>query len=141
MRKHTHRRRIEPKAPMLVVMATVPELSITERMSVEAFAGGYATTHHFDNLADCRDLLTLAATERHDNQVLHVCELGLVTLLNIKDRYTAKGRMGTAGDELRALRLLADTSEDFWLRQAGGVFERHYRALKRARQIQSDARG
>jgi hypothetical protein len=132
MRKHTHRRRhIEPKAPMMVVMHTVTDLSLTERQSVEAFAGGWATTHHFDNLADCRNIMTLAAAERDDKQTLAVCELAMHALLGVKERHQRTGKMGTTGEELQALRLLADTSEDFWLRQSGGLFERHYMALKK----------
>lgn len=132
MRKHTHRRRrIEPKAPMMVVMHTVTELSLTERQSVEAFAGGWATTDHYDNLADCRNIMTLAAAEREDQQTLAVCELAMHALLGVKERHQRTGKMGASGEELQALRLLADTSEDFWLRQSGGLFERHYMALKK----------
>ena len=82
MRKHTKRRRITPKAPMCVVLSQTPELGITEHQSVVAIAGGWATTDHFDNLADCRNIMTLAAAERNDEQTLIVCELrvpGLVT--------------------------------------------------------------
>ena len=133
MKKHTHRRRIEAKAPMLVVMQSVPELSLTERMSVEAYSGGWATTDHFDDLADCRDLLTLAASDRDDKQVLAVCDLAMVALLSIKARYEKTKRMGASGEELKALRALVETSEDFWKRQSGGLFETHYHSLRRQR--------
>lgn len=136
MRKHTSRRhRIEPKLPMLVVMQQVKELALTEHQSAEAFAGGWATTDHFDNLADCRDIMTLAAAEREDQQTLAVCELVLHAMLGIKERLEKTRRMGATGEELKALRLLVTTSEDFWCRQSGAVFERHYHALKRAREM------
>lgn len=135
MRKNSHRRRIEAKAPMLVVMETVPELSLTERQSVEAYSGGWATTEHYDNLADCRDMLTMAAAERNDKDVLAICELAYHALVGIKIRYKQTAKMGVKGDELQALRALVETSEDFWKRQSGGVFETHYNALKRARAL------
>ena len=132
MRKHTRRRIITPKAPMCVVLSQTPDLTLTELQSVEAIAGGWATTDHFDNLADCRNIMTLAAAERDDEQTLIVCELALHALLGIKDRHAKTGKFGATGDELQALRVLVSVSEDFWLRQSGDVFARHYDALKRA---------
>ena len=125
MRKATKRRnRIEAKIPMMVVMHGIPDLSLTERLSVEAFAGGWAN-------ADCRNIMTLAAAERDDKQTLAICELALVALSSIKDRYARTGKFGGTGEEIQALRVLADVSEDFWKRQSGATFARHYSALKR----------
>lgn len=135
MKKRCHRRSIVAHVPILVVMHTIPDLSLTERLSVEAFAGGYAHTDHFDNLADCRDIMTLAASEKDDQQTLAICELALHAMLGIKDRYARTQKMGASGEELQALRVLADVSEDFWKRQGGALFKRHYQALKRAREM------
>lgn len=117
---------------MCVVLNQIPELGITEHQSVVAIAGGWATTDHFDNLADCRNIMTLAAAERDDEQTLIVCELALHALQGIKDRHTKTGRFGATGDELKALKVLVSVSEDFWKRQSGSTFARHYDALKRA---------
>jgi hypothetical protein len=118
---------------MLTIMHGLPEFGITERLAVESFGGGWATTNEYDNLADCRNIMTLAAAERDDKQTLIVCELGLHALLGIKERHAKTGKFGTTGDELAALRLLVNTSESFWLRQSGSVFARHYNALRRAK--------
>lgn len=56
-------------------------------------------------------------------------------LLNIKDRYAEKKRFGATGDELRALELLCDVSEDFWKKKSGGLFIDAEAALHRARQM------
>lgn len=136
MKKRSHYKPITPRIPMLVVMHQVQDLSLTERLSVEAFAHGYATTDHFDNLADCRDILTLAAAEKGDKQAQTVCELALHAMLAIQDRYARTQKMGTSGEELQALRLLADYSEDYWKRQGGAKFERAFITLKRARVMQ-----
>ena len=78
-------------------------------------------------------LLSLAAAEKDDRQTLAVCELGLIALQNIKDRYLAKNRIGATGDELQALYALVDVSEDFWKRQPGSLFIDAEAALSKAR--------
>ena len=136
MRKRCNRRVREQAAPMLAVMLGVPEMEITERIAVEAFAGGWAVKDHFDRLADCRDILMLAASEKDDKSTLAATELGYIALLAIKERHARTGKFGVSGDELATLRLLVDQSGDFWRRQNGVIFARHYDALKRARKMQ-----
>jgi hypothetical protein len=129
-----HKRIPRPvRLPTLVALHLAPEVGITERISVDAIAGGWATPYHFDVLADCRDLLAIAARRRDDAQVFAVCELGLVALQNIKDRYVAKHRLGATGDELQALRVLLDVSDDFWRRQGGETFRAANEILDRER--------
>lgn len=120
------------RAPMLVIRQTIPELGIAERMAVEAFAGGWATSDQFDVLADCRNILMLAAAEKADKDGTAIAELGLVALQNIKDREQEKGRFGATGEEIKALRALVEFSDDFWNRQPGTAYSRHYDALVRA---------
>ena len=136
MRKRCNRRVREQAAPMLAVMLGVPEMEITERIAVEAFAGGWAVKDHFDRLADCRDLLMLAASEKDDKSTLAATELGYIALLAIKERHAMTGKFGVSGDELAALRMLVEQSADFWHRQNGATFARHYDALKQARKMQ-----
>jgi hypothetical protein len=133
MRKHCKRTIRREVAPTIVAYYLNPEVSTQERMSVEAIRSGWATTAHFDVLADCRDMLTLAAAEKHDSQTLTICELGLIALQNIKDRYFAKNRIGASGDELQALQAMVDVSEDFWKRQSGALFIDAEAALSKAR--------
>jgi hypothetical protein len=121
------------RCPTLVAMHLAPEVSITERISVDAIAGGWAETHHFNVLADCHDLLVLAANHKGDRQTLVACDLASMALLNIKDRYLARNRVGASGDELQALRVLVDVSEDFWKRQSGELFRASNEALDRER--------
>ena len=135
MRKHCKRHHRRAAAPTLVAYYLNPEVSTQERMSVEAIRAGWAKTAHFDVLADCRDMLMLAASEKHDKAVIGVCDLAGVALLNIKDRYAEKKRFGATGDEIRALELLCDVSEDWWKRQSGGLFIDAEAALHRARQM------
>ncbi len=133
MRKHSNRPQRRAAAPMLVVMQTIPDLGITEHLSVIAFRNGTATTDHFDNLADCRDILTMAATKQQDQSTLVACEVAYHALISIQERHTRTGRFGATGEELKALVLLAETSEDFWKRQSGTLFADHYLKLKAAR--------
>lgn len=124
-------------APTIVALHLNPEVSLQERMAVEALRGGWATTAHFDLLADTRDMLILAASERNDEQTIAVCSLAGIALMNMKDRYERVKKIGATGDEIQALTLLVDTSEDFWKRQSGGLFVDAEAALTRARAMRS----
>lgn len=124
----------------MVAMALAPEVGITERLSINAIAQGWATTYHFDVLADCRDLLSLAGEHKQDQAAIDMCDLAGIALMNIKDRYLAKGKIGAAGDELNALTAFADFSEDWWKRQSGELFRLANVALDKARGFQRELR-
>ena len=102
------------RCPTMVALAISPEVETTELMAVLLFRNGTADKGQFNILADCRDLLMLAAHEKRDAGVQAVCELAGVALLNIKDRYLEKERMGATGEELKALQALVDISRDFF---------------------------
>lgn len=138
MKKHCKRIHRRMVAPTIVAMHLNPEVSLQERGSVLALRGGWATTDHFNVLADCRDMLVLAANEKHDKGAISACDLAGIALMNMKDRHAEKGRIGATGDEIRALELLVDVSEDFWKRQSGGLFIDAEAALMRARQMRSE---
>ena len=109
------------------------ELETRERQFVEAFAGGWATVVHFDNLADMRDCLLLAAAAKHDAQTILMCRASGIALMNIRDRYARTQRMGVAADELQILREFCTTYADFWMRQSTGAYEAACDMLGRAR--------
>lgn len=133
MRKRCRRTIRRQAAPTVVAYYLNPEVSTQERMAVEAIRAGWAQVAHFDILADCRDMLALAAAEKGDSQTLDICELGLIALQNIKDRFIERNRLGATGDELQALYALVDVSEDFWKRQPGSLFIDAEAALSKAR--------
>ena len=121
------------RCPTMVAMSLAPEVETTELMAVLLFRNGVAEKGQFNILADCRDLLMLASAERNDAGVMAVCELAGVALLNIKDRFLEKHRMGATGEELKALQALVDVSRDFWMRQSGELFRAANLALDKAR--------
>jgi hypothetical protein len=133
--KRIHRRLV---APTVVAMLLNPEVSLQERGAVLALRGGWATTDHFNVLADCRDMLILAGHEKGDKSVIAACDLAGIALMNMKDRHAEKGRIGATGDEIMALELLANASEDFWKRQGGGLFIDAEAALHRARAMRAE---
>lgn len=133
--KRIHRRLV---APTVVAMLLNPEVSLQERMCIEAMRGGWATTDHFNVLADCRDMLVLAANERGDQGAIDICTVSGIALMNLKDRHAEKGKIGATGDEIQALTALVDVSEDFWKRQSGGLFVDAEAALHRAREMRAD---
>lgn len=133
--KRTVRRLV---ALTIVALHLNPEVSLQERAAVLALSGGWSDTSHFNVLADCRDMLILAASEKRDEQTLAICNVAGVALLNIKDRYAEKGKIGATGDEIKALHALVDVSEDFWKRQGGGLFVDAEAALSRARAMRAE---
>jgi hypothetical protein len=137
MRKTCKRTKRRLVVPTIIALHLNPEVSLQERMAVEALRGGWSTTDHFNVLADCRDMLVLAANEKGDKTAIAACDLAGVALMNMKDRYTEKKRIGATGDELQALDLLVTTSEDFWKRQSGGLFIDADEALGRARKMRA----
>lgn len=140
MRKRTRRTIRREAAPTLVAYYLNPEVSTQERMAVLAIEQGIATEVHFDVLADCLDMLGLASAEKKDAQTTTACELALIAMHNIKDRYVERQRIGANGDELQALHLLVDVSEDFWKRQSGSMFIDAEAALSELRASQRAAR-
>lgn len=134
------KRKPRPCAVPTMVLIKTTNLELHERMSVQAFIGGWANTDHFDNLADCHDLLNLAAADKRDQETMAVCEISGIALLNVKDRYAETGRFGVTGEEGKALQLLADTSKDFWSRQSGTFFHGTWTALQKLRRIQREKR-
>ena len=133
MRKSCKRMARRATAPTMVALLLNPEVSLQERQCIEALRGGWATTDHFNVLADCRDMLSLAAAEKRDDAVQAVCDVGFVALDNMKARYAKLKRIGASGEELQALMALVDVSEDFWKRQSGGLFVDADKAMCRAR--------
>jgi len=138
MRKQCKRIVRRALAPTIVAMHLNPEVSLQERMAVKAFVGGWSASAHFNVLADCRDMLILAASEKNDTETLSVCSLAGVALMNIKDRYFDKKKFGATGDEVRALELLVNVSEEFWKRQPGALFVDAEAALGRARAMHAE---
>lgn len=138
MRKHCKRVQRRAVAPTMVAMHLNPEICIHEQMAVNALRGGWATTDHFNLLADCRDMLILAASERGDRSVMIACDLAGIALMNMRDRHADKGKIGATGDELKALSLLVTVSEDFWKRQGGNLFVDAEAELHRARQMRAE---
>lgn len=109
------------------------DLETKERQFVNAFAGGWATTEHFDNLADMRDCLLLAAASKKDAETIGMCRAVGIALMNIRDRHTESKRMGVTGDELQVLREFATVYRDYWLRQSVSAYESACNALSVAR--------
>lgn len=70
MRKSCKRVIRRQLAPTVVAMLLNPEISIQERMAVESLRGGWSSTDTFNLLADCRDMLLLAAGEKNDQSAI-----------------------------------------------------------------------
>lgn len=121
--------------PCLVLSYTVPEAQIVLLTALNAFLEGWATTSHFDVLLDTRDLLVLGASAKNDDDVVIVADVANAALSNIKASFDGAA-FHPSEDELNALRLLVDVSNDFWNRQTGLLYRAAYTALREWRQEQ-----
>jgi len=125
MRKRCHRKHHPLSVPMLVGRGLVEtDIETRERMFVQAFALGYANTGHYDEIADMRNVLTLAAAYKDDESTLAMCSAMRVAMANIRERHTRTGRIGASGDELNLLREFVGVYRDFWIRQPVELYQR-----------------
>ena len=136
MRKRSTYRPRPATPPMLVNRGLIDgDLELRERMIVEAFAGGWATTQHFDELADMRNVLTLAAAYKEDTDALAMCDAMRIILGNLRDLHADTGQFLVIGDELRMLRLFTEFYRDWWLRQPVALYENACDELGRAHRM------
>lgn len=111
-------------APMLVNRGLIgDELEMRERMIAEAFTGGWATSEHFDNLADMRNVMTLAAAYKNDTQAQELCSAMRILMANIRERHAKTGKFGVTGEERKFLQVFAEVYRDFWMRQPVKLYE------------------
>lgn len=133
MRKQSAYRPKAVSLPMLIGRQMLSgDIETKERMIIEAFALGYATREHYDDLADMRNVLTIAAAHKDDKQLLQLCDVMRIIFANIRDRHSKTGRMGVNGDELLLLREFCGIYSDFWQRQTARFYDRCCEELKLA---------
>lgn len=132
MRKRCKRVIRHASPPMLVSFGLAPpDIEARERMFVEAFAGGWAGKDHFDQLTDMRNILTIAAAEKDDEETLSMCEAMRIVMMNVRIRFEQVKKFGVSGDELTLMRTFIDVYRDFWLRQPTRLFHDSVDALDR----------
>lgn len=136
--KKQSKRRVRPASePALIRLATNPEIGIAERMAIQAMRGGWADYQNsYRVLADCHGVLTLGVKRKKDDSLKGVLQLAMIALLNIYDRYAKTKKVGATGDELQALEVLVDTTEDFWKRQSASALELAIVQLRAVRERQ-----
>lgn len=118
--------------PMLITRGLINDRWETrERALIQAFELGFATTAHFDELADMQALLLLAGStseERSPAMGYATRILGPV-LLDIRRRYDCTGKFECTPDDLKMLREFVSINRDFWLKQPTELYEAAVRAL------------
>ena len=124
MRKRSAYRPRPISTPIMVERSLCEtDVELAERMLIEAFAGGWAGTKHYDGLANMRNVMTIGAAYKNESGVLSICDAMRIVMANLRDRFASTERMGVTGDELRLLRAFADTYRDFWRRQTMHFFK------------------
>jgi hypothetical protein len=114
-----------------------PEPQIMLLTALNAFRQGWAGPPHFDIMLDTRDLLLLASKAKKENAIVEAARAFNVALANIRESWDGS-KFSYTDDELNALQMLVDISNDFWARQSGNLFHMAYRALKQWRNDQHE---
>ena len=109
-----------------------PETQIILLTALNAFRQGWAQPAHFDVMLDTRDLLLLAAKAKKENDLVEAARAINIALANIRESWNGE-KFSSSEDELNALQLLVDISNDFWARQSGNLYHMAYNVLKRWR--------
>lgn len=120
-------------APMLVLRGIRnKDVELRERMAVQAFAMGYATTEHFQTLADMHSVMLLAgSTDDSRKWAWDYCqEVTGPTLQKIAERYTKTKRLHATTSEKKALGEFVSRYRDFWLRQPSALYVASCNALQ-----------
>jgi hypothetical protein len=99
---------------------------------MQAFKEGWAETSHFDCMLDTRDMLLLGSKAKQENDILEAARAINMALANIRDSWDG-AKFDVSEDELNALQILVDISNDFWNRQSGNLYHMAYAALKKWR--------
>lgn len=132
MRKQSKRQVRPAEIPCIVMGHIVPESQIVLLTSLNAFVQGWAHPSHFDVMLDTRDLLLLAANAKQEHDTIEASRAFNVALANIKNSWDGT-KFDVSDDELNALKMLVDISNDFWARQSGSLFHTAYKVLKQWR--------
>lgn len=136
MRKKSTYKPRPAQIPCLVMSQIVPEAQIVLLTAMQAFREGWATTSHFDVMLDTRDMLMLGSNAKKEESTFAVAKAVNMALANIRDSWDGS-KFVFSEDELSALQMLVDVSNDFWMRQSGHLYQCAYTALREWRQQQA----
>ena len=118
------------------------EVEMLEHQCLAAFTGGYAEPDHWDQLAECRNVLMFGAGHCREDakakgqdwseyqQIVDLCYQVKDAMLAIREREQKTGRMGVNGDQLELLSACIATSADFWSQQPGWLFRKCVEAVR-----------
>ena len=137
MSRKTCKRRIRVAvAPAMATLHCDPRTELIWHTAIEALKGGYATSAHYRQLADCQSMLSLACREKPDASAAAVADTAFIAMSNIFQRNQQTQRWGASGEELNALYIMVDFAQDYWRRQSGLRMNRCINQLKIVREKQ-----
>jgi len=128
--------------PGVLALAVCPEYETRLRMAVNALSDGWMEEGQFNDLADTIDMLQIGmasySRQKPDPSTAVAIDVCREAMMSIRERYIKTGKFGATGEELKATRLLADVSLDFWRRRSGVLFAFSVQQLKELRADQRD---
>lgn len=137
MRKRSPRKPMVKSAPVLCMQDRMTDILLHERLCLNALMQGWGNNDHFNLLLDSLHMVILAAEAKKDRGMLDICEAAKVAMANVRIRRETTGKLGGTSDELAAIGIFLDASEDFWKRTSGYVYNDAFQALLKIKK-QSD---
>lgn len=127
------KRKYARKAPMLIMRGLRnDEIELRERAAAQAFIGGWATTEHYDTLADMHSVMLLAgSTDASRKWAWTYCkEVMGPTMQKIAQRYQRTKTLSVTTGERKVLGEFVTRYREFWLRQPLELYEAACHALQ-----------
>lgn len=137
MRKRSKRQVRPAEIPCIVMSHIAPEAQIVLLTALNAFRQGWAGPSHFDVMLDTRDILLLGAKAKKEEDTAEIARAFNLALANIRESWNGE-KFSFGDDELNALQMLVDISNDFWHRQSGHLYQVAYLTLKKWRKEQHE---
>lgn len=108
------------------------DVELNERLAAQAFVMGYATTSHYQTLADMHSVMLLASsTDESRKWAWDYCQTVTgPTLQKIAERYVKTKRLSATTGEKKLLGEFVTRYRDFWLRQPTELYVASCNALQ-----------
>lgn len=117
-----------------VIPTCYAEVEMQEHLCLVAFETGHATPDHWNNLAECRNVLMFGAAHKREEcrrggkdatqwqAIMDLCYRVKDAMLAISAREQKTGRLGLNAEQRELVSACVVTSADFWHQQPAWLF-------------------
>lgn len=126
-----------------VIPTSFEEVEMQEHLCLLAFEKFHATPDHWNNLAECRNVLIFGATHKREEakkvgqewdkwqEIIDLCYRVKAAMLDIAERENKIGRLGLNAEQRELISACVLASADFWKQQPAWLFRSCVSAVRR----------